>query len=286
METASKFRAALDESRCAKALADLVLFHRDPQLCVVLLSSLRALSERDADVGWSVSAHERELRAEGIDPRCLLDKSAARIGDNPTSALLAFASDGRLFEVDVRAALHRQFAGHLLPHDTTVIRLLNQGRGSTGVRSSLPTIGDASSDVPAALDESGCVFSLAERREQAARSGSAVSRGCCYFFSHLLGDYQCLSQFYPCTFVDSGGVEYSSAEQFHMLHKASLFRDMSSYRKIMLSSDPAEIKRLGRKVAGFNQELWERKRRHIVTRGNYLKFSQNEALLLICVDMW
>ncbi|CAK8985898.1 N-glycosidase R617 (Riboflavin biosynthesis intermediates N-glycosidase) [Durusdinium trenchii] len=85
------------------------------------------------------------------------------------------------------------------------------------------------------------------------------------------------SQFNASEFVDPfDGVTYSCCEQFMMAKKALLFGDETSLKIIMSATKPGEMKRQGRKVAKFDDKVWIRQRLAIVTRGNLLKFSQND----------
>lgn len=86
------------------------------------------------------------------------------------------------------------------------------------------------------------------------------------------------SQWTPSTFTVDG-VTYSCAEQFMMAEKARLFGDETTRARILATTSPREHKRLGRLVAGFVDEVWERERVEIVVRGNLAKFSQDPALL-------
>ena len=54
--------------------------------------------------------------------------------------------------------------------------------------------------------------------------------------------------------------------------QALLFKDNEVLEKILLTSDPMETKRLGRKVANFVDDDWVAVARDIVTRGCWLKF--------------
>ncbi len=73
-------------------------------------------------------------------------------------------------------------------------------------------------------------------------------------------------------------------EQYMMYAKAKLFGDVEMMEKIMKSTDPREQKKFGRKVKNFDQEKWETIARDVVTKANYLKFSQNRALLEQLLD--
>ncbi len=85
------------------------------------------------------------------------------------------------------------------------------------------------------------------------------------------------SQWHPCTFVVDG-VTYGTAEQYMMHGKALLFGDHAIAELILGTNDPREQKALGRRVAGFDQEVWTRECRGIVYRGNHAKFTQNPEL--------
>lgn len=88
---------------------------------------------------------------------------------------------------------------------------------------------------------------------------------------------ECLSQWYECDFIVDG-TEYHTAEQYMMAQKALLFNDKKSFYKIMAADSPREYKTIGRKIKGFNQDVWDKHKYDIVYKGNYAKFSQNEAL--------
>lgn len=87
----------------------------------------------------------------------------------------------------------------------------------------------------------------------------------------------CLSQWWTSDFTVDG-VRYCCMEQCMMAGKARLFGDQEVLEKIMASSDPHTIKKLGRQVRGFDQAVWEQYRYALVMRGNVCKFSQDPAL--------
>lgn len=86
------------------------------------------------------------------------------------------------------------------------------------------------------------------------------------------------SQFAPYRMRENM-VDFVCAEQYHMYHKALLFGDFNVAGLILRENDPAIMKRLGRQVQNFNEEVWRANRKTIVLRGNMLKFSQHPALL-------
>ena len=90
-------------------------------------------------------------------------------------------------------------------------------------------------------------------------------------------DKSCLSQWFDCRFTADDRV-YHTAEQYMMAHKAMLFGDNKVLEEIMSADNPAVYKKLGRKISGFDEAVWEQHRTEIVIAGNMAKFSQNEHL--------
>lgn len=71
---------------------------------------------------------------------------------------------------------------------------------------------------------------------------------------------------------------YICMEQYMMASKALLFGDEIIRKKILNCNEPQQIKKLGRKVHDFEQNIWDRFKYSIVLNGNWLKFSQNKYL--------
>ena len=87
----------------------------------------------------------------------------------------------------------------------------------------------------------------------------------------------CFSQWYEAPF-ELNGIKYFTAEHYMMAEKARLFNDDSILAQIIAVKHPAEAKKLGRLVQGFDQEIWEKNRFKIVVQGNVGKFQQNPNL--------
>ncbi|PYC19774.1 DUF1768 domain-containing protein [Pseudomonas jessenii] len=87
----------------------------------------------------------------------------------------------------------------------------------------------------------------------------------------------CFSQWYEAEFVVEGQ-RYPTAEHFMMAEKAALFDDQEIRAQVLLAPTPNAAKALGRKVRGFNDQLWLQHRYDIVVRANQAKFSQNPEL--------
>ncbi|GAB2871546.1 NADAR family protein [Streptomyces mayteni] len=87
-----------------------------------------------------------------------------------------------------------------------------------------------------------------------------------------------LSQWCPSPFVVAG-VEYATAEHWMMAGKARLFGDADSAARILASDQPAQAKKLGRRVRGFDEERWLASCFELVVEGNVAKFGQDQARL-------
>jgi ribA/ribD-fused uncharacterized protein len=103
-----------------------------------------------------------------------------------------------------------------------------------------------------------------------------------FFWSANDDPYGVFSQWYPVSFEIDGKV-YTCAEQYMMAEKCRLFLDKSTKNEsvlmhIMDTDDPKIMKKLGRKVIGFDPKIWKTKREKIVYDGNLDKFMQNPKL--------
>jgi len=108
-----------------------------------------------------------------------------------------------------------------------------------------------------------------------------------FFWKHYsksgLVTKSCLSQWFPSRFK-MNGITYNCAEQFMMAEKARVFGDEETRKMILSSSDPQEIKVLGRRVKGFDVKCWDSVSYDKVVYGNMAKFSQNRELLEYLVE--
>lgn len=119
-----------------------------------------------------------------------------------------------------------------------------------------------------------------------------------YFWRDDEKPYGCFSQWYASTFTApapeaagdiSASLTFRTAEQYMMYHKAILFKDQKIADKIIRESDPRKQKALGRRVKGFDEEMWNKHRENVVEEGNRWKFTQSKQgdltkLLLKTVD--
>lgn len=102
-----------------------------------------------------------------------------------------------------------------------------------------------------------------------------------FFWGHQKGkngvSKSCFSQWYPCLFTVDGQ-EYNCAEQYMMAQKANIFGDKEVMTQILAETYQMTIKRLGRLVKNYNDDVWIEKRFQIVVESNLAKFSQNDDL--------
>lgn len=90
-------------------------------------------------------------------------------------------------------------------------------------------------------------------------------------------DASCLSQWFPCAFTVDGHV-YRTAEHWMMAAKARLFRDDAALARVLVAETPAEAKRVGREVRGYDDAAWAAARSEAVVAGNVAKFSAHPTL--------
>lgn len=88
----------------------------------------------------------------------------------------------------------------------------------------------------------------------------------------------CFSQWWSGHPFEIDRISYPTAEHFMMAEKARLFKDHTILSAILKAKSPALAKKLGRQVAGFNDEIWRLHRCDIVVRANAAKFAQHTAL--------
>lgn len=86
-----------------------------------------------------------------------------------------------------------------------------------------------------------------------------------------------LSNWYLSDF-SADGIHFSSMEQYMMYKKAVCFNDSETADRILKTEDVSEIKALGRKVSGYDDNIWSGIRQVTVYQGLLEKFGQNDEL--------
>lgn len=87
----------------------------------------------------------------------------------------------------------------------------------------------------------------------------------------------CLSQWWPSPF-EVDGERYATAEHYMMAAKAQIFGDEQMRGHILRAQSPAEAKKLGRKVKGFDGATWDAHKVRVVTEASVAKFGSDPAL--------
>ena len=86
-----------------------------------------------------------------------------------------------------------------------------------------------------------------------------------------------LSNWYDSPF-ELNWLQFSCVEHYMMYCKAMLFWDSATALGILATSDPAEMKHLGRSVRNYVDSRWAAVRYGVVKRGVLAKFEQNPEL--------
>ena len=86
-----------------------------------------------------------------------------------------------------------------------------------------------------------------------------------------------LSNWYPCK-IKYKGLDFSSSEQLFMWMKAKHFKDEEIADEILKCKTPKEAKKLGRKVRGFDQSVWDDVKVKYMHDAIDCKFEQNPEL--------
>jgi len=74
------------------------------------------------------------------------------------------------------------------------------------------------------------------------------------------------------------GVKYISVRQYIENQKALKFGDEENAMKIMRTQNPKKLKKIGKKVRGFNELTWSKYLDYYLEKCNFAKFSQNTEL--------
>lgn len=87
----------------------------------------------------------------------------------------------------------------------------------------------------------------------------------------------CLSQWWPSNFTENE-IVYKTVGHYILSWKAKLFGDIKTANAILNKRFPKDVKELSRTISNFNADVWNDYKYTIAKQGNYLKFSQNDAL--------
>lgn len=101
-----------------------------------------------------------------------------------------------------------------------------------------------------------------------------------YFYGHSDKNYGYLSNFWISPFIDENGTYFNCTEKYLMYMKAKTFEQNNNklLEDILTINSPPVLKKIGRKVKNYDDEIWSGIRFNIMVNGLRLKFSQNEEL--------
>lgn len=97
-------------------------------------------------------------------------------------------------------------------------------------------------------------------------------------------DYGFMSNWYPLKKpLTHDEYEFANSEQLIMYMKWVIFKNADPQnaeigKKILGTSDPKEVKKLGREILGFDQAIWDAEIRRVAYESQKIKFEQNPDL--------
>ena len=103
-----------------------------------------------------------------------------------------------------------------------------------------------------------------------------------YKQTHKFG---CFSNFYKANIIINSQ-QFNCNEQYIMYSKAVLFKDDEYAAKILNETNPMNIKSYGRKIRGFDENIWIKNREIIADQCNLAKFTQHKKIrdILLSTD--
>ena len=73
-------------------------------------------------------------------------------------------------------------------------------------------------------------------------------------------------------------IHFANSEQMFMYFKALHFKDLESIDKIIVTTDPRKVKKLGREIKNFNEQEWAAHRLYYMFISCFNKFNQSPEL--------
>jgi len=101
-----------------------------------------------------------------------------------------------------------------------------------------------------------------------------------YFYGEKNNKFGYLSNFFKSSFVDENGILFNCSEQYFMYYKCKTFDPLNNQLLDLILNEisASNIKKFGRQVNNFNEDIWREKRYNIMLNALKLKFSQNNAI--------
>ena len=100
------------------------------------------------------------------------------------------------------------------------------------------------------------------------------------YFYGLKNEFGFMSNFYRTNFIDNDGIKYNCSEQYFMYQKCKLFDSTNTVlmEAILTEKSPSKIKRYGRKVENFIDDVWNDIKFKIMLDALRFKFNQNDKI--------
>jgi ribA/ribD-fused uncharacterized protein len=100
------------------------------------------------------------------------------------------------------------------------------------------------------------------------------------YFYGLKNEFSYMSNFYKTKFMDEDGIEFNCSEQYFMYNKCKVFDPTNSklLEAILKENSSTKIKKYGRQVKNYDDNIWEQIRYNIMLCALRLKFNQNENI--------
>jgi ribA/ribD-fused uncharacterized protein len=94
-----------------------------------------------------------------------------------------------------------------------------------------------------------------------------------------------LAPWTPTPFETASGF-FPSGEHYFMRAKALLFGDRAVADKILRAKSPGQARELGRRVSGFDEDVWAAARGRVMDETNHAKFSSLPELGTYLLSTW
>lgn len=102
--------------------------------------------------------------------------------------------------------------------------------------------------------------------------------------THLFFLRGVFSNFQTCNNLRVDGINFTTTEHAFMWLKAKHFKDEQSAAEILNARSPADAKKIGRGVRGFNVEEWSKVCFQYMLKVNRIKYNSNQWLADLLLD--
>ena len=85
-------------------------------------------------------------------------------------------------------------------------------------------------------------------------------------------------------YVGEGNIRFVTSEQHFVWLKAKLFGDTIIMEKVLSVQDPAEVKKLGRKISPFDESTWNRHKYNAMFSAVLTKFQNSPRLKKLLIE--